>query len=498
MKKKEKKPFKVRTFNKYRPPRRSYPSSDYSDTRSQTGIYQVVHYPQPDSAPGTPIVYDSWLPFGGSQVTFHNSQVTTSVPTPGWRKMRVKPDKPFTRYKEYQSSPMLDIIQNEWIKRTDIVQTYPGQLLSRDFYQGNPESFGARSTKGPPAADPAPELVSKLLSQLQSAKANTAVAMAELNKTAAFVTKTALKLVDSYTALRHLRFRDFAMELGLTQKVSRKVRTQYRQKAASFKTSKYTAGDLREFNSKFAAEAWLEYSYAWKPLLKDVYDHADALAQTVVERQGVMREAKAKVKTEKEYSELTERDSTVDFGYKSHDQQWQAMEVRFSVPPGTVSAVRAFGLINPLEVAWELVPFSFVADWFLPIGDAIRNLTATVGLTFHSGWKTTRTLHTIENRVFANGRRYLSGNISATATGSVSGIHWWFEIHRTLLTDFPSPTFPQWKDPRGLGHKGGKDLWTGEIQSSETTLLQDSAHGLSAIALLQVTFTNPKALKTLR
>lgn len=34
------------------------------------------------------------------------------------------------------------------------------------------------------------------------------------------------------------------------------------------------------------------------------------------------------------------------------------------------------GLTNPALVAWELVPFSFVVDYFLPIGDSIEALTA--------------------------------------------------------------------------------------------------------------------------
>lgn len=46
--------------------------------------------------------------------------------------------------------------------------------------------------------------------------------------------------------------------------------------------------------------------------------------------------------------------------------------------------VGALGLNNPIGVAWELIPFSFVCDWFLPIGQKInqlalpRNLGTTV------------------------------------------------------------------------------------------------------------------------
>ena len=40
---------------------------------------------------------------------------------------------------------------------------------------------------------------------------------------------------------------------------------------------------------------------------------------------------------------------------------------------------------NPLLTAWEKVPYSFVVDWFIPIGDFIAQYSATDGLSFISG-----------------------------------------------------------------------------------------------------------------
>jgi hypothetical protein len=49
------------------------------------------------------------------------------------------------------------------------------------------------------------------------------------------------------------------------------------------------------------------------------------------------------------------------------------------------------GVINPLAIAWELYPFSFVIDWFVPIGSVLTAATATAGLEFVSG-HTTRSI----------------------------------------------------------------------------------------------------------
>lgn len=35
---------------------------------------------------------------------------------------------------------------------------------------------------------------------------------------------------------------------------------------------------------------------------------------------------------------------------------------------------RSLGLIDPVSIAWELVPYSFVVDWFVPIGTYLSNL----------------------------------------------------------------------------------------------------------------------------
>ena len=44
---------------------------------------------------------------------------------------------------------------------------------------------------------------------------------------------------------------------------------------------------------------------------------------------------------------------------------------------------------NPLLTAWELVPYSFVVDWFIPIGDFLSQFSASHGLQYVSGTSVT-------------------------------------------------------------------------------------------------------------
>lgn len=50
-----------------------------------------------------------------------------------------------------------------------------------------------------------------------------------------------------------------------------------------------------------------------------------------------------------------------------------------------LASLSKLGLANPAEVVWELVPFSFVLDWFLPVGDWLSTLDAAVGYEFLDG-----------------------------------------------------------------------------------------------------------------
>lgn len=48
---------------------------------------------------------------------------------------------------------------------------------------------------------------------------------------------------------------------------------------------------------------------------------------------------------------------------------------------------------NLLTGAWEAIPFSFIIDWFLPIGNWLQAIIARQGLTFHDGYVSTRVLN---------------------------------------------------------------------------------------------------------
>jgi hypothetical protein len=63
----------------------------------------------------------------------------------------------------------------------------------------------------------------------------------------------------------------------------------------------------------------------------------------------------------------------------------ESLRVKWRFRPNAADLPARLGLLNPAEVIWELVPFSFVADWFLPIGDYLSALDAPMRFSHVGG-----------------------------------------------------------------------------------------------------------------
>ena len=139
---------------------------------------------------------------------------------------------------------------------------------------------------------------------------------------------------------------------------------------------------------------WLEYQYGWKPLMGDIIGgikniqtgmRRDPLLQQFVAK-GVCRDQEQRHDT----SYGRDRELTLQILVKT--------QYAYRISSSVLDAIDTFGVINPLSIAWEAVPFSFVVDWFVPIGNTLEALTATAGLEFVSGSRSYVHYKTLESR----------------------------------------------------------------------------------------------------
>lgn len=150
--------------------------------------------------------------------------------------------------------------------------------------------------------------------------------------------------------------------------------------------------DVRRLKPKpeDAFNLWLEIQYGWKPLLSDCHGAVSALHQREQELLSEITTVKA-VAMDHDRTDTLVNDIYSSNPYTlvrtrriSHKVMVRLDFVEDDNPVVNRSLVE-LGITNPLELAWELLPFSFVADWFIPIGDYLSQLDATLGYTFKGG-----------------------------------------------------------------------------------------------------------------
>jgi hypothetical protein len=132
--------------------------------------------------------------------------------------------------------------------------------------------------------------------------------------------------------------------------------------------------DFGRKSAKSTSNSWLELQYGWLPLLKDTHEAAQMLAHaTHAPFQTTFRVSKTR---EKKETRTGGGSTPLDRRYYWSMRTTQRVRLSVIVREKP-SAFYALGLQNPELVAWELLPFSFVVDWFIPIGQYLEARAAT-------------------------------------------------------------------------------------------------------------------------
>lgn len=114
------------------------------------------------------------------------------------------------------------------------------------------------------------------------------------------------------------------------------------------------------------------------------------------------------------------------------------MKVWYDVEDAALDACKSTGISNPALLAWELLPYSFVVDWFIPVGNYLQNINASAGLRFVKGFRTTRSTFQGSASSTTDGSRWwLSGGFPARFDGA--------QLYRESLTSFPTAKLPSFQ-----------------------------------------------------
>lgn len=140
-------------------------------------------------------------------------------------------------------------------------------------------------------------------------------------------------------------------------------------KRARTLTAKQMLGSADKLFRKFGSR-WMEYRYAIMPLIYSVQD----VLELVANREAVYKSGRSQVTIDIDFP------SDVSSNFQTYERVFGDVKIRSLTKVGYDSGAlqRMFSQVkfNPFTTAWELVPMSFVVDWFLNVGDAINSATA--------------------------------------------------------------------------------------------------------------------------
>lgn len=216
-----------------------------------------------------------------------------------------------------------------------------------------------------------PDLTGRLLSQIKNQKVNLAMSLAEYRQTASLFSDVGKRVADAWKAVRRGDPRAIQRALGGR-------------------------------NRKRYASNWLQFQYGVRPLVGDLYASMDLLADR-------LRIPLPVRKVEVTATTLASGDSGT-FGYsskpwaQSHQERWLCY---YTVTSEGKKLGTSLGFTNPLLLAWELVPYSFVIDWFVNVGEVLGSLDALSGVDRSVLYKTIRRQHWHSSSgVYGNGDEY--------------------------------------------------------------------------------------------
>lgn len=183
---------------------------------------------------------------------------------------------------------------------------------------------------------------------------------------------------------------------------------------------------------------WLEWVYGWSPLLSTIYGTAEEMIRYNINRTVVVKGRRHLIRhsTPKVNSATWNGPLSHELKVYSFAKSQYVVELR--VVDNDLSRLTS---LNPASIAWELLPFSFVADWFLDIGSYIRGLETQVlyGDRFVRGYQTT--LHGDRTSASISRTEDLGAGEVSTDSYSADGFNIFF--NRTILDSFPLPKGPK-------------------------------------------------------
>jgi hypothetical protein len=266
-------------------------------------------------------------------------------------------------------------------------------------------------------------VVAKAVDKIASGDFNAGQALAELPETLRFLLGATTALAK---ALRDLK-RGHALEaqrtidaylkiskrpgyLNSSQRNAAEGRYRSQSRNAAAERSKRDRDGQNVQSAETIANTWLGYKLGIVPILGDIHAIQEEL------KRDFPSDSPASIKVaiaRKDFDNLSLVSSRGDvLGIKPSGSLKTSIECKlyYGVEDNILHAINQLGLTNPYALAWELVPLSFVVDWFIPVGVFLRSFTAFTGVKYLGGYVSVKNVADYECHYSVSDGRTVTGD----------------------------------------------------------------------------------------
>lgn len=188
------------------------------------------------------------------------------------------------------------------------------------------------------------------------------------------------------------------------------------------------------------SEAWLEYTYGWKPLVSTAYGVANIMGESACGPKGQI--FKGSGRSQHDFNGTT---SAVLAGYNLQGRYdlksidiYKCYTLVVLSEASKVQKTARYTSLNPASISWELLPYSFVVDWFYDVGSYLRATESALlyKSLIKSSWGSALSIRETVTRLDKPAPGLYSGY------ASVKGVSRIVAFERSGISGTPSPTKP--------------------------------------------------------
>lgn len=205
----------------------------------------------------------------------------------------------------------------------------------------------------------------RLMSKLQPARAAMGVNLAQLNQSLDMIATRSKQLYGAWRRLRVFDLPGMLKILGIGTVVKLSPKGDY------YSPKKKRWVMKREWTSALDS-TWLEFTFGWVPIVQDLYNAAEVL--------------------QREFPPVPVRSSCKRKGIFVYDRSYERvtvvktvvcrMHAGIVVTNPNLALANNLGLLNPAAVLWDVIPWSFVIDWFAKINRFVNTINDMAGFSF--------------------------------------------------------------------------------------------------------------------